>query len=306
MVLFNRLQTRIFAFFVLVIITVLALSFWLSYQSNQRLEQQYVANQLEVARLVFESQYDNRNYYLAAFASTAAKDFALKDIFIDGDNRSFLVALNNHRSRINASLAMAVSGDGTVIGQLVATQDDLGQEVVALGSEQHAPFRYQIDTEFDQISPFYLLDNKLYQIKFSPLTSGGSSVIGWVGFGFLIGDSLANSLQKLTGLNSGFMLIEQEAITHVGHSGLAIEQHDTQLITQYIVKDQLDNDFILWKQFLGEVDNKSLHAYMYKSRSDLLASLESQWLQQVAVLLLMLPVSLLLAFWISGTITRLH
>lgn len=304
MVLFNRLQTRIFAFFVLVIIAVLALSFWLSYQSNQRLEQQYVANQLEVASLVFESQYDNRNYYLAAFASTAAKDFALKDIFIDGDNRSFLVALNNHRGRINASLAMAVSGDGKVIGQLVASQDELGQEVVALGSEQHAPFRYKLDTEFDQISPFYLLDNKLYQIKFSPLTSGGNSVIGWVGFGFLIGDSLANSLQKLTGLNSGFMLLEKEVITPVGHSGFPLEHHETQIVTQYIVADQADSDFILWKQFLGHVDDQSLHAYMYKSRSDLLASIESQWLQQVAVLLLMLPVSLLLAFWISGSITR--
>ncbi|PKH98609.1 GGDEF domain-containing protein, partial [Shewanella sp. 11B5] len=122
MLFFNRLQTRIFAFFVLLIITVLSLSFWLTYQANQRLEQQYVANQLEVASLVFESQYDNRNYYLAAFAATAAKDFGLKDIFIDGDNRSFLVALNNHRSRINASLAMAVSAEGNVIGQLVASQ----------------------------------------------------------------------------------------------------------------------------------------------------------------------------------------
>ncbi|WP_445773827.1 EAL domain-containing protein [Shewanella sp.] len=304
MVLFNRLQTRIFAFFVLLIIAVLALSFWLSYQSNQRLEQQFVANQLEVASVVFESQYDNRNYYLAAFASTAAKDFGLKDIFIDGDNRSFLVALNNHRSRINASLAMAVSGDGSIIGQLVASQDELGKEVVALGSEQNTSFRYKLHSEFDHISPFYLLDGKLYQIKFSPLTSGGNSVIGWVGFGFLIGDALANSLHKLTGLNSGFMLLDQGQVSEVGHSGFPLERHESQLLTEYIVEGKVDKNVILWKQFLGQVDGKSLHAYMYKSRSDLLASLESQWLQQVAILVLMLPVSLLLAFWISGSITR--
>ncbi|MGI2110103.1 EAL domain-containing protein [Shewanella frigidimarina] len=304
MLFFNRLQTRIFAFFVLLIITVLSLSFWLTYQANQRLEQQYVANQLEVASLVFESQYDNRNYYLAAFAATAAKDFGLKDIFIDGDNRSFLVALNNHRSRINASLAMAVSAEGNVIGQLVASQGELGRESVALGSEQSEVFRYKLGSEFETLSPFYLLDNKLYQIKFSPLTSGGNSVIGWVGFGFLIDDTLANSLQKLTGLNSGFMLTTENNVIAVGHSGLSLPDDETSLLSRYIIEEKTNHDYILWKQFLGEVDGQSLHAYMYKSRSDLLASIESQWLQQVAVLVMMLPVSLLLAFWISGSITR--
>ena len=279
MLFFNRLQTRIFAFFVLLIITVLSLSFWLTYQANQRLEQQYVANQLEVASLVFESQYDNRNYYLAAFAATAAKDFGLKDIFIDGDNRSFLVALNNHRSRINASLAMAVSAEGNVIGQLVASQGELGREAVALGSEQNEVFRYKLGSEFETLSPFYLLDNKLYQIKFSPLTSGGNSVIGWVGFGFLIDDTLANSLQKLTGLNSGFMLTTENNVIAVGHSGLSLPDDETSLLSRYIIEEKTNHDYILWKQFLGEVDVQSLHAYMYKSRSDLFASIESQWLQ---------------------------
>ncbi|WP_350431194.1 EAL domain-containing protein [Shewanella sp. H8] len=304
MAFFNRLQTRIFAFFVLLIIAVLSLSFWLSYQANQRLEQQYVASQLDVASLVFESQYDNRSYYLAAFAATAAKDFGLKDIFIDGDNRSFLVALNNHRSRINASLAMAVSAEGKIIGQLVASQTDKGREVVALGSEQNSTFRYLLGSEFETLSPFYLLDNKLYQIKFSPLTSGGNSVIGWVGFGFLVDDALANSLYKLTGLNSGFILTSADKMTTIGHSGESLSNDESMLLSSYITDQKSNLDYILWKQSLGDVDGQALHAYMYKSRSDLLASIDSQWLQQVAVLVLMLPVSLLLAFLISGSITR--
>ncbi|MGX9462791.1 EAL domain-containing protein [Shewanella sp. A14] len=304
MLFFNRLQTRIFAFLVLLIIAVLSLSFWLTYQTNQRLEHQYVDNQLEVASLVFESEYDNRSYYLTAFAATAAKDFGLKDIFIDGDHRSFLVALNNHRSRINASLAMAVSADGKVIGQLVASTSELGREAVTLGSEQNDTFRYPLGSEFEALSPFYLLDNKLYQIKFSPLTSGGNSVIGWIGFGFLIDHTLANSLQKLTGLNSGFMLIAQNEATEIGHSGGVLPDDETALLTRYIIADKTSHDYILWKQFLGEVDGHALHAYMYKSRSDLLASLETQWWQQVAVLVMMLPISLLLAFWISSSITR--
>ena len=300
----NRLQTRIFAFFVLLLLAVQLMSFWLTYQSNQQLEDQHVSNQLAVAGLVFESQFNNRNNYLAAFAETAAKDFGLKEIFIDGDNRSFLVALNNHRKRIDASLAIAVSGEGKVIGQLVAKKNDLGKEQVELGSEQGKDFRYQLDSEFQQLSPFYLLDGKLYQIKFSVLTSGGSSVIGWVGFGFIIDDVLANSLRQLTGLDSGFMLNADSKMKDIGHSGSALTLTEQSVLAQFIEKDQRNSDYILWQQSLGDVQGASLHAYMYKSRSDLLAALQSQWLQQIGLLLLMVPFSLLLAFVISGSITR--
>ena len=72
---FNSIQTRIFTFFMVLLIAVQAISFAINYYSNKRLEKQQLENQLSVAELVFKSEYDNRNYYLSAFAETAAKDF---------------------------------------------------------------------------------------------------------------------------------------------------------------------------------------------------------------------------------------
>lgn len=301
----NRLQTQIFAFFVILLLAVQSISFWMTFSSNKRLEQQQLTNQLAVAELVFQAEYENRNYYLSAFAETAAKDFGLKEIFIDGDSRSFLVALNNHRKRIHANLAIAVSAEGKIIGQLVTNKTMQGQDKVALGSEQGQAFRFSLATEFQQINPLYLLDDKLYQIKFSPLSSGGDSVIGWVGFGFVIDDALADSLAQLTGLDSGFMLTKvQGGNQFIGHSGDALSLVEQEVVNQYLTQAQPNADYILWQQVLGEVNGHSVNAYMFKASSDVLQTLEKQWLQQVGLLLLLLPVSLLLAFIISGSVTR--
>ncbi|WP_445945420.1 EAL domain-containing protein [Shewanella sp.] len=317
----NRLQTQIFAFFVILLLAVQSISFWMSFNSNKQLEQQQLSNQLAVAEVVFQAEYENRNYYLSAFAETAAKDFGLKDIFIDGDNRSFLVALNNHRKRINANLAIAVSAEGKIIGELVANRSQ-GREKVALGSEQGHAFRYSLATEFENINPLYLLDGKLYQIKFSPLTSGGSSVIGWVGFGYVIDDKLAGSLAQLTGLSSGFYLNaataqdeQKSAVPNtnpeasvqgqfIGHSEPAFSHELQAIVVNYLIQDLRHDDYIFWRQSLGTVDGQHVFAYMFQSVSDVLQTLEQQWLKQIGLLLLLLPVSLLLAFIISSKITR--
>ena len=301
----NRLQIRIFAFFMLLLFAVQMISFVITYNNNQRLAAQQLTNQLEVAQLVFKSEYDNRNYYLSAFAETAAKDFGLKDIFIDGDSRSFLVALNNHRKRINADLAIAVAADGKVIGQLINQYNKAGVKKVSLGPEQNQTFRYALDSAFQQIDSLYALDRSVYQIKFAPLTSGGNTVIGWVGFGFVIDEALAGTLQQLTGLNTGFLLTEKGAPSRFLVSGQStMAAKDSAAVLRFVESDLDNTDYLLWQQYLGTMAEQHLHAYMYQPRADLLQSFQKQWLWQLGLILLMLPLSMLLAFMISGSVTK--
>ncbi|WP_076408955.1 GGDEF domain-containing phosphodiesterase [Shewanella sp. UCD-KL12] len=303
--LFNRIQTRIFAFFVILLIAVQAISFSITFYANKRLEQEQLRNQLSVAELVFKSEYNDRNYYLAAFAETAAKDFGLKDIFIDDDSRSFLVALNNHRKRINADIAIAVDKQGEVIGQLMLNTRGANKGKVKVGPEQGKAFRYPLDTEFQDTNPLYPLDDQIYQIKFAPLTSGASNVIGWVGFGFIVGDELARSLQMQTGLNAGFMLTSDgEENVFLSLSVDEVKAADYQAVSQYIRNQQANDEYVLWHEALGEVNDKQIHAFMYLTRHDVLESYQKQWLQQLGLIVLMLPISLLVAFIISSGVTK--
>ncbi|QYJ85410.1 EAL domain-containing protein [Shewanella mesophila] len=302
---FNRIQTRIFAFFMLLLIAVQAISFAITFYANNRLQQQQLGNQLSIAELVFKSEYNNRNYYLSAFAETAAKDFGLKEVFIDNDRRSFLVALNNHRKRINADLAIAVDKEGEIIGELLLTPDGVNQGKVKVGPEQGEPFRSPLGSEFDNNNPLYSLGDHVYQLKFAPITSGAANIIGWIGFGYIIGDSLTLSLSQQTGLNTGFVLSDDKQNQQiVSLSGSELSSDDEQILANFIQRGQRSEEYLLWQSFLGDVQGKQLHAFMYLSRQDVLASSQKQWLQQLILILLMLPLSLMVAYVIARGVTK--
>ena len=100
----KSLQTKIFLFFVLLLLMVQAIAFWTIMAGNKSQEQQEIANRLNTAKTIFNAQFDSRRDYLTAFAETAAKDYGIKQVFED-ELRSLLVAMNNHRKRIDADIA---------------------------------------------------------------------------------------------------------------------------------------------------------------------------------------------------------
>lgn len=301
----NSLQTRIFAFFVALLITVQAFSFWMAYYSYQTLEQQQLNNRLAVAEKVFHSKYNDRNAFLLSLSETVARDSGLKDIFIDGDSRSFLYALNNHRKRIGANIAIAVDRNGKIIGQLVTHTDANGKVKVKVGSEQGYPFRYPLDSKMAQTSPLYKLDNHVYQVKFATINSGGNSVIGWIGFGFAIDNDIADLLKQTTGLSTGFALETNHANPQfIAHSGIDLSSRISRMLGRYLTSGYEDEEYLLWREPLGQIEQQKLYAYMYLPRADALQALQKQWWRQFWLVLLMLPLSLLSAFAIAGSVTR--
>ena len=103
----KSLVSKIFTTFVTILLLVQIVSFGFAYHANSRLEGLKLSNQISTAETVFKNQFETRNYYLQAFSSTAAKDYGLKQVFNE-DTKSFLVALNNHRQRIDADIAVAI------------------------------------------------------------------------------------------------------------------------------------------------------------------------------------------------------
>ena len=177
----KSLQTKIFLFFVLLLLLVQAIAFWTIMAGNKSQEKQEIANRLTTAKTIFNAQFDSRRDYLTAFAETAAKDYGIKQVFED-EVRSLLVAMNNHRKRIDADIAMAVSAEGVITAQLVVEQDASGKSKVIQGVERNQIFRFPHWLENQEQSHLYVVDHVVYQVSFSPLTVGART-IGWLAFG---------------------------------------------------------------------------------------------------------------------------
>ena len=301
----NRLQTRIFAFFVLLLITVQAFSFWMAYYSYENLEQQQVESRMAVAEKVFRSVFETRSHYLGVVAEIVAEDAALKDVFIEEDIKSFILALNNHRKRIEANLAMVVSKDGEIIGQLLTNKNSAGELKTRNGPERGQAFRYKLDGDMSSLTYLYKLNGKVYQLRFAEISSGAGSVIGWIGFGYLIDSTLANSLEQQTGLATGFSVHgETPSSTIFVHSGLDVEPKIKTALTSFLDFGTENPDYLFWRQSLGKINNHDLYAYMYVPKADVLRALQQQWWRQFWLVLLMLPIAMFVAFTISGSITR--
>ena len=155
----KSLQNRIFLLFVILLLLVQAIALWTLFAGKSNQEEQEISNRLSTAKTIFTEQFNSRSDYLAAFAETAAKDFGIKQVF-DDDTRSLLVALNNHRKRIEADLAMAISSSTTITAQLQVNhnnnQTGANSSKVQQGSERNKKFRYPSWLENTPTSYLYI------------------------------------------------------------------------------------------------------------------------------------------------------
>lgn len=301
----KSLQSKIFFLFVILLLLVQAVSLWTVYSATEQHELQQVEHQLGNAKKVFQTEFKNRNYYLAAFAETVAKDFGLKQVFQE-DTRSFLVALNNHRKRIDADLAIAISVDGLITAQLVKLLDDNGEYRVRVGPEQAHPFRFTSWLELSENAHLYPLENNFFQFNLAPLKSG-SVIIGWVGFGFHINQQLAERFTDLTGLKTDFAMGVggQWQLIATAESNLTPQQilEETQLVNKIMDDDQAFQ-VIAAKHRLGTVEKQDLVMVMYGVRDDFLAAIRQRWKELLFLALLMLGISLVGALVIAKNISQ--
>ncbi|WDD98585.1 putative bifunctional diguanylate cyclase/phosphodiesterase [Thalassomonas actiniarum] len=294
----KSLQNKIFLFFVLLLLVVqaIALSTLIAGKNNQELLQ--INNQLTTAKTIFSELFDSRSEYLAAFAETAAKDYGIKQVFHD-DTRSLLVAMNNHRKRINADIAMAIAADNTITGQLLLTREQGDQRKVRQGPEKGELFRFSDWLDSQQQSHLYLLGDAVYQLSLSPLTVGAKT-IGWLAFGFEIDQRLALEFRDITGLATDFILKEGEHWRMVASSNPDADLAFAKDIVQGFTPDT----YIGVGHFITDLDQQVFGVAMYGLRADFVEVLQKQWLQLLMLAVVTLLLSLAGAYLIAGSITK--
>ncbi len=255
---------------------VQAIAFWTLYSANKNQEAAEINNRLSTAKTIFTELFERRLTFLAAFAETAAKDYGLKEVF-DDDSRSLLVALNNHRKRIDADLAMTISADGVITGQLQKYfADGADHSKIRQGSERNTPFRFAV----------------------------GAKTIGWIAFGFQIDQRLATEFSKITGLNTVFIINYDEMWRLIASSQTDADSASELNIAQQVIQENTPANIIATYSLVTEFELQQLGVAMYGLRADFVALLQEQWWRLLMLAALTLLASLASAYLIAASISK--
>jgi diguanylate cyclase (GGDEF)-like protein len=297
----KSLQNKIFLFFVLLLLIVQSIAFWTLYNGNQNHEAAEINNRLTTAKTIFTELFDRRLAYLSTFAETVAKDYGLKEVFNE-DTRSLLFALNNHRKRIDADLAMTVSSEGVINAQL-QRYFIKGSEKIRQGVERDNNFRFIDWLETGQSAHLYIIDDALYQLSISPVTVG-TKTLGWVAFGFEIDHRLADEFTSITGLDTDFILRDKGVWRLISISQHDANQTDALNLAVQVIENKAPNKYIATYSLITEFDEQELGVAMHGLRANFVALLQEQWWQFLMLAILTLLVSLTSAYLIAASISK--
>ena len=296
----RSLQSKILVLFIFLLFVVQSVSFYSTYRASQKLESSQLSNRIKNAVNVFQTQIDSRRYYLSAFAETAAKDYGLKSI-LQEDQKSILVALNNHRKRINSDMAIAIDQEGKVFAQLVTYKNAQNETKVKVGSLQGQYF-FTEDAEIQSNnSQLVLLNNNLYQLSLAPLKSG-SRTIGWLGFGYKIDQELANELAMLTEVHIAFVGTHSEQ--HTVLSSSIASEYPLQNSFYDALIDKTESNYIYHESDIGQIEQQQIVTLLFKSKADVLATVGVQWQRLALLIVLTLILSVVSALAIAKSITN--
>jgi len=281
---------------------VQAIAFWTLYSGNKNQETAEINNRLSTAKTIFTELFDRRLDYLAAFAETAAKDYGLKEVFND-DTRSLLVALNNHRKRIDADLAMAISAEGIITGQLQRYFQDDTRSKIKQGAERNTAFRFADWLESGQTAHLYIIDKAIYQLSLSPVTVG-TKTLGWIAFGFQIDQRLAKEFMAITNLNTDFILKYDDMWRLIASSTENAQSGQELTLAESVIQGVIPPQYIATHSLITEFDQQEFGVVMYGLRANFIALLQEQWWRFLILTALTLFVSLTSAYLIAASISK--
>lgn len=298
----HSLQNKIFFFFVVLLLTVQGIAIWTISNATDQQSRQSIKSRLETATTIFNKLYQSRNEKLAAVAQTAAQDGALRENFFE-DQRSFLYALNNHRKRIKADIALVIDDQEIIKAQLINRITNEGKFQISRGPEIGQKFLHREWLDLPDEDYLYALEDNLFQVSIAPIKIGSEN-IGWIIFGFAIDQTLAIEFAELTGLATDFVVKQNNNI-----QGFASSQspRSNLSVLQNILTGKTPSDLIatfIELQDFGLQPPRQLKVVLHGSRDDLLAAIEARWIQFVLLAGITLLLSLGGAFVISASITK--
>jgi diguanylate cyclase (GGDEF)-like protein len=186
----QRLQTRIVAFFLGLLLVIQAVSYWFIEDSIDRNARANIRHELRTGERVFLRLLAQNNANLDQATRVLSSDYGFRSAVATGDRETMASALANNSDRIQASLALYTDADFQL---KASTVDDASHFLAAV--------RRYARQAMDSGTPQYqveMIDGLPYQIVAVPVRA--PAIIGWVGMGFRIDQSLLQDMRNLSGL----------------------------------------------------------------------------------------------------------
>ncbi|MBZ9612272.1 bifunctional diguanylate cyclase/phosphodiesterase [Rheinheimera maricola] len=198
---FKSLRSKLIAIFVLVL-SLLALATGLATLSTMKRDSEAQATEiLNVATKVLRQALDIRAEQLSDSVRILAADFGFRRAVATAEQETIESVLQNHGSRINASLMLLLSPQG----QLLASSD------IAISMSDITPlFKQTVSGSNTTVADIIILNGQPYQLVLAPVKA--PALIAWVGMGFPLDAPLAQEIKSITGLDISFVTKETNSI----------------------------------------------------------------------------------------------
>lgn len=192
----QKLQTRIVAVYLGLLLVVQAVSYWFIQNNIDRNARAAIRTELSTGERVFLRLLSQNNANLDQATRVLSSDYGFRSAVASGDQETVQSALANNSERILANVALF-------------TDDQFMLKASTTPNAKHflaAVQRYARQTLAGgaQANQVEVIDGEPYQIVAVPVRA--PAIIGWVGMGFKIDRRLLQDMSSLSGLEVALML----------------------------------------------------------------------------------------------------
>ena len=193
-------QSRVVILFLILITLVQVGTVFAVNKAVERSARTHVKAELDTASKVIGRLLDARREQLLHAARILSADFPFKQVVALDDRDTLLSALDNHRMRIDAELAMVVSLDGSRTVDTLHRPDGTRRPT----PPDTVPKLIAVARQSGEVSDFMVSEGRAYQVVVVPLLA--PAPIAWIGMGFPLDRALADELEKTIGTRVSFLL----------------------------------------------------------------------------------------------------
>ncbi len=254
---------------------------------------------LQIGQLVLGQLMTTRQQQLATSVSVLARDFGFLDAAASDDAPTIGSALANHGRRVGAGLATYVDAEGTI----VTSSHRFGGS----GNGDRFPFESMLTEARDSASAVVEVDDRAYQLVVAPVRA--PQLIGWVGIGFEVDDTLAAALKELTRLEVTFYSAnaDQQVLASTlpadYRPGLAEALPAGDNLTDAAQIDLLDHSYLSVTMPLGAGEN-GVRTLLQRSLDEALAAYYALFERLVIIFGVALAVAIPVTRLVSNSVTR--
>ena len=187
---FRRLQWRIAAWTAMILLSVQIGGLFLFEHVGRSSALQEVKVQLDTGDRVLDRLLEQRSAQLAQAARVLAADFGFREAVLTGDADTAASALENHGSRIGASLMLLTGLDGRALAAHPAGGDAFAQRLARFIADAQAR---------GAATGFQVVGDSVFQLVVVPVMA--PVPVAWVAIGFVVDEALVHDLKRVIGLD---------------------------------------------------------------------------------------------------------